>query len=132
MYISVTTKNHGEFMKASMFILITFMSFSAFAIKNSNLEQRHQKAVKEAIVEKCSFRMGTYEELKTIATPIRVDQGILDYNYTTVLKAVDRVDSGVRDNYLVTVESHYGDTYDHDARDWGVYWVSSVNCELVD
>ncbi len=117
-------------MKTLALTLVTLVSTSAFAIGNSNLDKRHQAAIKKAVIEQCSFRQGTFEEVKTDSTPIRVDQGILDYDYVTVLKAVDRVDQGVFDDYIVTVKSHYSDSYDHEARDWGHYYVSSVKCEL--
>lgn len=118
-------------MKTLALILATLIPMSAFAIKNSQLHKRHQEVIKKAVIEKCSFRRASFVEIKSDATPIRVDQGILDYNYITTFKVEDRIDQGVKDDYLVTVESHYYDSYDHNDKDWGSYAVSSVKCELI-
>lgn len=121
----------GASMKTLALTLATLISMSAFAIENSQLEERHQETIKKAVIEKCSFRRAKFIEIKSEATPIRVDQGILDFNYVTKLKVEDRIDQGIKDDYLVTIESHYYDSYDHDEKDWGIYRVSSVQCELI-
>lgn len=118
-------------MKSIAFTLATLVSMSAFAISNSTLDKRHQAAIEKKVFEECSFRRGSLEELKVIETPNRIDQGILDYDYVVTLKGIDRVDQGIQDEYLVTVKSHYSDGYDHNDREWGSYYVTSVKCELL-
>lgn len=119
-------------MKLFTLSLATLFSISAFAIENSKLSPRHQAAIKNAISNQCSFRLASFKELITESTPIRVDQGILDYEYVTTLIATDRIDQGIRDHYKVTVYSNYYDSYDHEAKDWGIYQVESVKCEFID
>lgn len=119
-------------MKALIFALVSLVSVSAFAvIKDSQLDLRHQALIEKAITEQCSMRRASFVELNTKITPVRVDQGILDYRYETVLEVTDRVDQGVFDLYTVTVESKYSDMYDHQAQTWGAYSVQSVKCEML-
>lgn len=118
-------------MKTLAFILATLVSVSAFAIENSKLTKRHQEVIKKAVYESCSLHNAIFEEIKSIETPHRIDQGILDYSYVTILKAVNSLDDNTQVNYLLTVESYYSDSYDHNDRDWGIFLVNSVYCELL-
>lgn len=118
-------------MKLVSILSLAVLSFSALAINNSTLEPRHQAVIKEAVKKQCNMKKISLTEIESEATPNRIDQGILDYDYVTVLEAKHQFDQGQFDYYRVTVKSHYGDLYDHDARDWGTYYVSSVKCELL-
>lgn len=116
-----------------MLSILTFLTLSlpALAISNSGLELRHQEAIRAAVKKQCHLRKVSLNEIKTEATPNRIDQGILDYDFISVLEAKNEFDQGQFDYYRVTVESHYSDAYDHDSRNWGLYHVSSVKCELI-
>lgn len=116
------------------FFLLTFstlLCFSAFAIGNSTLDKRHQEVIKKAVAEKCHLRKSTLKELNVVATPHRVDQGITDFNYLITLKAIEVIDQGIRDEYLVTIKSSYADLFDHQNGEWGQYYVDSVKCDLL-
>lgn len=119
-------------MKFLTFFFATFFTLSTLAIENSKLAPRHQVVIKKAVTSQCSLRLTDIQELATQATPIRIDQGILDYQYVTTLIAVDKIDQGITDHYKVTVHSHYSDAYDHEAKDWGIYRVNAVECEFID
>lgn len=113
--------------------LITFLSVSAFAAPgDTELERRHMDLIEKAVKEKCSLRLGSVRQISTKVTPHKIDQGITDYSYETVVEAIDRIDQGVIDFYRVEVKSEYADIYDHVNKDWGVYSVSFVgSCELM-
>lgn len=116
-------------MKALILTIVSVLSVSAFAnIENSKFEKRHQDLIKKSIIENCSMRRASFVELSNKTKTIRVDQGIIDYEYETVLEVTDRVDQGVSDLYTVTVKSSYSDMYDHSSQNWGAYSVESVNC----
>lgn len=121
----------GNHMKLVSILSLAALSFSALAINNSSLEPRHQAAIEAAVKKQCDMKKLSLTEIESEATPNRIDQGILDYEYVTVLEGKNQFDQGQFDYYRVTVESYYSDSYDHDARDWGSYSVSSVKCELL-
>ncbi len=121
----------GNHMKLVSILSLAALSFSALAINNSSLEPRHQAAIEAAVKKQCDMKKIALTEIESEATPNRIDQGILDYEYVTVLEGKNQFDQGQFDYYRVTVESYYSDSYDHDARDWGSYSVSSVKCELL-
>lgn len=120
-------------MKMFALTILATLSVSAFADpRDTNLEKRHMDLIEKAVKEKCSLRRGSVKALNTKVTPHRIDQGIIDYSYVTIVEATDRVDQGVTDLYSVEVRSEYSDMYDHANKDWGVYSVTSVgNCELI-
>lgn len=114
-------------MKALILSLITLFSVSALAVE---LEVRHQNLIKREIAIQCDLVRPVLTILSHKVTPVRVDQGILDYKYETVFNVSNRQDGGMPDIYTVTVESSYHDMYDHEAQDWGAYSVNSVKCVL--
>ncbi len=120
-------------MKMFALTILATLSVSAFADpRDTNLEKRHMDLIEKAVKEKCSLRRGSVKPISTKVTAHKIDQGITDYSYVTVVEATDRVDQGVTDLYLVEVKSDYADMYDHTNKDWGVYSVLSVgNCELL-
>lgn len=114
-----------------MSVIVTLFTASAFAsLENSAYTPRHQKTIRDAIVQTCLFR-GEFTQKSTTAEEVHIDQGITDYDYTTVLTHQHRVDHEEFETFLITVKSHYSDMYDHEAQDWGAYSVSSVKCELL-
>lgn len=118
-------------MKALVLSLVTLVSATAFAgINDSKLEVRHLNLIKREIAIQCDLVRPVLTVVDHKVTPIRIDQGILDYKYETVFEVSNRQDGGMPDLYDVTVESAYHDMYDHQAQNWGVYSVESVKCVL--
>ncbi len=112
-------------------MLLALVSNLAFAveIEGSEYSQRHNSIIERAITNNC----GPFWDLVLVSSEeevTQVDQGIRDVKYWTVISATRRIDQGVRDMYKVTVVSEYFDTYDHAEKDWGIFSVKSVRCEL--
>lgn len=111
-----------------LLVLVLFAVSSASAkIENSALESRHQDLIEKAIESKCQFVPGSLVEIATQVTPVRVDQGIMDYKYETVLQFKVRVDQMLFDIYEVTVRSAFAAAYDHVSQEWGIYDIESVS-----
>jgi hypothetical protein len=108
-------------------LLVSQVSFAA--IINSTYAVRHQQVIKQAIERNCGF-LGDLTQVSSKEKVIQIDQGIRDVHYTTVLSGFQLIDQGVFDDYRITIKSEYADHYDHDARDWGHFSVTSVKCEL--
>lgn len=108
-------------MKFSLMLFsFLFLQTAMAAIPGSNYELRHQDIIVNALEKDC----GRFEDLQQISSQeveIRIDQGIKDVKFTTVLHG---------DSYTITVESYLSDSYDHAAREWGIYSVDRVKCEL--
>lgn len=105
--------------KSLVLISFLFVQNAMASIPGSTYELRHQKAIETAVTNDC----GVFKNLVQTASEqeeIRIDQGIRDVRFTTTLIA-DK-------NYEISVESYYSDSYDHEARDWGHYSVTSVQC----
>lgn len=118
-------------MKNFVLILsLSLLSLTARAqIANNNLEARHQELIKNAAIEQCGLTRGYVEIVKSTETAIKVDQGVTDYTYETVVAVNQRVDQLIYDTYLVTISSSYYDSYDHDSKNWGVYKIDGAsNC----
>lgn len=119
-------------MKALLLSLVTLFSATVLAgTENSQLEVRHQNLIQQEIAIQCELRRPVLTVVEHKVTPIRIDQGILDYRYETVFKVSNREDGGMPDLYEVKVVSSYHDMYDHEAQDWGAYSVDSVKCEML-
>lgn len=52
-------------------------------------------------------------------------------NLSTILTGKQRMDQNIYDTFTISVESLYSDMYDHTNKDWGVYSVESVKCEML-
>lgn len=114
----------------TLFLSLTLISTSAFAsIRNTHYEARHVKAIETAIQKSCG-KILELTQVHSESEVIQVDQGIRDVVYKTVLTGKKRIDQTLFDNYTITVNSSYGDAYDHQHRDWGIYFVDSVKCEM--
>lgn len=111
-------------------ILVSILSFNLNAATDSNYSSRHLVKIKEAIAKKCALK-GKFVQVSSVVEEVEVDQGVTDYNYKTVFKHRDWIDQGIFDDYSVEVISHYAAMYDHVARDYGFYHVSSVECTML-
>lgn len=117
-------------MKKLIIALSLVLSQASFAaISNSSLEVRHASLVESAIADNCGSFMKLVE-VNSKKEIIKVDQGITDAKFVTNLEGVQKFDQFF-DKYVITVESEYYDSYDHDVKDWGIYRVSSVKCTFV-
>ena len=102
---------------------------SSFATQAMELSARHQGLIKKAIEEKCQIRPSLkLESVKVVED--RIDQGVVDYYFTTNYTATVRIDQGVFDYYDVVVKSAEYDHYDHQAQDWGGIEIQSVTCKM--
>ncbi len=109
--------------------IIFFIPFTALgSIQGSPFSPRHQLAIANAVQQTCGLAFSV-NYLSHSQYDERVDQGIVDTHYSTLLVRMIRIDQGVFDYYRVTVRSSFLSQYDHDAQDWGVYTVDSVTCE---
>lgn len=112
---------------AALLLALATSQVSFAALTNSSYELRHQDLLEKAIEKNC----GTMRDLTVVESKeeiIRVDQGITDVNYVTVLTGKQRMDQNIFDTYTITVTSEYADMYDHSSKEWGAYFVSSVKC----
>lgn len=116
-----------------IFIVVTALFLGATAqaeISNSKYDVRHQALLEKAIFNACGVGYGRLTQLSSTETEHRVDQGVIDLYFTTKLEMTVKVDQGVYDTYRVTTQSAMYSAYDHEAKDWGIYAVESVACEL--
>lgn len=95
----------------------------------ANLTIHQQEKMEKAIITNCGalLRLNVLSQVENV---VRVDQGIFDIYYTTVLEGFIPLDQGFSDRYIITVESVLADTYDHTNKDWGSYSVESVSCHI--
>lgn len=110
----------------SAMLLVTSAS-EAYVMRGSSFEERHQSIILQALKEKCSY-YGDVEVLSSSVEELRIDQGIVDRTFTTVLQFKMRVDQLMFETYEAKVISSFYDHYDHSARNWGLYVVDSVSC----
>lgn len=113
-----------------LLVVVPFITLSTFAsLTSTGYEARHVELLKSALNNSC----GSFRNLELVSKDeeiIRVDQGIRDVKYTTVLTGERRMDQNIFDTYEIVIKSEYSDMYDHANKDWGVYSVTSVNCEM--
>lgn len=116
-------------MKKYVLILLTMVAQAAFAGQGVVLEPRHTKLMEQEIVNEC----GTFRNLKVLSVAeekIKVDQGIIDANYVTVLTGEQRYEQNIFEDYIITVESKYYDGWDSATGEHGSYSIESVKCKL--
>lgn len=117
-------------MKFITIIASLLLSFAAHAeIADSKYVDRHQAMLTEAIYNACGA-YGRITQLSSAETEHRVDQGIIDTYYTTQFELYVKIDQGIRDIYIVEAKSAQYSAYDHNAKDWGIYDVISVDCKI--
>ena len=117
-------------MKKMLFALSLITSQASFAtILKSSLELRHQEVIEAAIEKECGY-FADLTELKTDSEKVPVDNGIIDYKYSTLLTGLQRLDQNIFDRYSIVVDSDYSDMYDHSSKNWGVFSVSKVKCTM--
>lgn len=102
----------------------------AYVMAGSNFEVRHQSAVLQALEAKCGY-VGDVEVVSSTVEEIRVDQGIVDQKFTTVLRYKQRLDQMIFDTYEANVVSFLYDHYDHSTGNWGAYSVESISCAML-
>jgi hypothetical protein len=102
----------------------------AYVMAGSNFEVRHQSAVLQALEAKCGY-VGDVEVVSSTVEEIRVDQGIVDQKFTTVLRYKQPLDQMMFDLYEANVVSFLYDHYDHSTGNWGAYSVESVSCKML-
>jgi hypothetical protein len=115
-----------------MRFIVLFLIFTQAAlasIPGSDLEVRHQELIMKAIDNKCGS-MFNLKQIKSTAKEIRIDQGIIDFEFITVIEGTLKIDQGFFVDYLVTVKSYYSSSYDHEAQDYGVYSIDDLSCDL--
>jgi hypothetical protein len=118
-------------MKTMLLISALLTSYVLHAeILNSKLDHRHQEVIEHAVSENCMMR-GVLTEVKSESEVVIPDQGIKDIFYSSTFTAIQKVDNGLTDQYLVHVKSQYSDMYDHETAQWGVYTVDKVSCEMI-
>lgn len=116
-------------MKSLLVMIATLIATTTAQAKiaASNLDERHQQVIEQAIEKNC-FNFRHLEQASVTEEIIQVDQGIQDRKYTSQFKATVRLDQQIFDTYNVTIVSMYWDGYDHSTRNWGSYSVESVSC----
>lgn len=115
-------------MKFVFLTLLLSPIFSFGSIEEIPFSPRHQRALVIAVQKNC----GPIFNLKYISHSEfdqKIDQGIVDKHFVTKLELVVRIDQGVFDSYQVVVHSTYFSQYDHNQKDWGLYFIDSISCE---
>ncbi|MEQ1722454.1 MAG: hypothetical protein ABL930_04710 [Pseudobdellovibrio sp.] len=117
-------------MKNLLVIISLLATQAAFAqISNSQNNPRHQAVMVAAIQNNCGY-MRDLTQVSQTEEIVRVDNGIQDVRYVTVLSGLQRMDQNIFDQYEITVLSEYADMYDHTAQDWGAYFATTVTCVM--
>jgi hypothetical protein len=120
--------------KWTVFILVTISIFSlslsanATYIQDSSYDQRHQKMLYESALESCKVLGGKAVQISSKEEAVHIDNGIVDYIYDTVIELTVQIDQGVRDVYVVDIQSRQSDHYDHNDQDWGAYSIEYSTC----
>lgn len=121
-------------MKSLFVSFLLFASSLSFAtegpIRESDYEARHQKAIVQGVYELCGL-YGVLIQKSSTVKKARIDQGIVDYYYSTKFELRVGIDQYLYDEYSVTVESAIYSAYDHKAKDWGQIEVLSANCDYI-
>lgn len=102
----------------------------AYVMAGSNFEVRHQSAVLKALEAKCGY-VGDVEVVSSTVEEIRIDQGIVDRKFTTVLRYKQPLEQMAFDIYEANVVSFLYDQYDHSSGNWGAYSVESISCTML-
>jgi hypothetical protein len=124
----MTSGKQEKFMKHLILVCLLLSQNSFAGIYHSNYEPRHLAVIEEAVGRLCGISTDALIQKSDSAEIIRVDQGITDVNYTTVLETQVRIDQNIFELKKLEVKSHNADMYDHQSKDWGVYSVESINC----
>lgn len=115
----------------SMIVAICLGQSAYAEISNSSYDQRHQAMLEVAIFSACEVAHGRMEQVASQQIERRVDSGVTDVYFSTEIRLSVKVDQGVFDHYKVITRSIKSSAYDHDAKDWGIYSIESVRCELL-
>lgn len=115
--------------KMLLIFSIVFSQVSLASISNSNYEARHLKILEASIYKNCGHFI-KLTQIDSTQKVIRIDQGIRDVQFKTILTGIQRLDQGIFDEYEIVVESQFADLYDHASLNWGAYIVTSVTCSM--
>ncbi len=115
-------------MKQLLAICILLSQNSFAGIYHSNYETRHLAVIEEAVGRLCGVSTDALIQKSDSAEIIKVDQGITDVAYTTVLETQVRIDQNFFELKKMIVKSNFADMYDHQSKEWGVYSVEGINC----
>lgn len=111
-------------------VALILMSQLAFANQTQSLEQRHVELITRSVVDSC----GKFRNLKIASiskNKVKIDQGIVDYEYLVMLTGEQRMDQNIFDKYVITVESYYYDGYDHATKELGSYSIKDIKCVML-
>ncbi|NUN06857.1 MAG: hypothetical protein HUU57_13970 [Bdellovibrio sp.] len=108
-------------------IVSFFVLFAGLTAQAQNFTPEQSTIVQAAIVESCGYMRNLNQVSQTVET-IKVDQGVHDLYYTTVLTGERRLDQSFFDAYIITVQSSLTAGYDHQTKTWGVFSVQNVSC----
>lgn len=98
-------------------------------ISNSQYDLRHQTMLKQASLKACGVDGGKLVQVSSSVVKHVVDQGIIDFYFTTELELTVKAEINVYRFYQVSVKSMLADAYDHTAQDWGIYSVEEISCK---
>lgn len=112
-------------MKTVILLMTLGLSLSSFAkIQNSTLNPLHEIAIEKAVDAQCGVRNLEISEVSS-----QIDWSELgDEFFTIKLNGTSRLDQNVLVDYVVEVKSVMWSQYNHDAKEWGVFEVQSVQC----
>lgn len=108
-------------------IVSSLIVLSGLTAQAQNFTAEQAAVVQAAIVESCGYMRNLSQISQTVET-VKVDQGVHDLYYTTVLTGERRLDQNFFDAYTITVQSSLTAGYDHQAKTWGVFSVQNVSC----
>lgn len=112
----------------ALILSISLLSLTTYAqVQPQALESHHQELIKNAAIEQCGMTRGYVEIVQSTATAVKVDQGVTDYKYETIVAVNQRVDQLMYDTYLVKIASSYIEQYDHQSKNWGVYRIEGAS-----
>lgn len=111
--------------KLALITTLLTSSMTQAYMMHSDYSERHNASIEKAVELECG-KLNTLAVVSSKKERVQVDQGIVDYKYTTEINAT----ASDYTRYSVTVKSWFYDGYDHQAQDWGSYHVESVECTL--
>jgi hypothetical protein len=115
----------------ALFAGLLITTWAQARILGSNLELDHQALIESSIQKNCHLNPFILEQLSSKEEAVKVDQGITDVYFTTILLMKVRIDQAVFNHYHVAVKSILFDQYDHKNKRWGAYSIDAITCREV-
>ncbi|OFZ30672.1 MAG: hypothetical protein A2622_13460 [Bdellovibrionales bacterium RIFCSPHIGHO2_01_FULL_40_29] len=117
-------------MKTVIIAISLFVAQVTFAqISGSKNEIRHQDLMTDSIFQNCGPMFNLVQVAQTEKVE-KIDQGVQDVKFTTLIVGTSVTDQMNEDTYEITIESEFTDAYDHSTQTWGSYSISSISCVL--